>query len=621
MKTIKLTMAQALIKFLDNQYICVDGEENKFVKGVMGIYGHGNCTGIGQALEEFDGDLKFQQVMNEQGAVQAAVSYAKMKNRQQIYACTTSIGPGALNMVTAAGVATANRLPVLLLPGDIFATRQPDPVLQQVEKFNNYTETANDSFKAVCTYWDRISRPEQLMTAALQAMRTLIDPVNTGAVCLALPQDVQAEAYDYPVEFFEKRIHYMNRMVPVPEVIKRFVEIMKDAKKPMIIVGGGVLYSGAEAEVLEMAKKFNIPLTETHAGKGAYNWSEPYLLGAVGVHGTAPVNRLAKEADVVIGIGTRFTDFTTASKWQFQNENCQFVSVNVNNFDNYKMNALPICADAKAAVKEMIRALEEIDYTSSFTPKFFSDAKAEWETEQNRLYDVKCEAHIAQSAALGIINDHLADDAIIVAAAGTLPGCLQRLWRTKNPGTYNMEYAFSCMGYEIAGALGAKMACPDREVYTIMGDASYMMLNSELFTSVRQDKKITVLLMNNYGCQCIAGLQIDAGQIGDGNEFRKFNPKTGICDGELINVDYVKHAESMGCKGYRVSTNEELAAAIEDAKKQDGSCLIEIMTLKGTETGGYESYWRIGVAETAESNSVVIAHKHQEDHIAVTKKF
>lgn len=385
MKTIRLTMAQALIKFLDKQYICVDGVETKFVKGVMGIYGHGNCTGLGEALENFDGDLKFQQVMNEQGAVQAAVSYAKMMKRKQIYACTTSIGPGALNMVTAAGVATSNRLPVLLLPGDIFATRQPDPVLQQIEKFNDYTQTSNDAFKAVCTYWDRISRPEQLMTVALQAMRTLTDPVNTGAVCLALPQDVQAEAYDYPEEFFERRVHYVNRMAPIPEVIERFAEVMKDAKKPMIIVGGGVIYSEAEAEVLEMAKKFNIPITETHAGKGAYSWSEPYNIGAEGIHGAGPVNRLAKEADAIIGIGTRFTDFTTASKWQFQNEHCKFVSVNVNNWDNYKMNALPICADAKIAVKAMIKALESINYKSALTPEFFAECKAEWEAEQEKI--------------------------------------------------------------------------------------------------------------------------------------------------------------------------------------------------------------------------------------------
>ncbi len=355
--------------------------------------------------------------------------------------------------------------------------------------------------------------------------------------------------------------------------------------------------------------------------RALYSWSEPYLLGAEGVHGTAPVNRLAKETDVVIGIGTRFTDFTTASKWQFKNENCKFISVNVNNFDNYKMNALPICADAKAAVCEMTKALEKIGYKSEFDAKFFADAKEEWEKEQDRLYSMKCEGRIAQTAALGIINEVLDNDAIIVAAAGTLPGCMQRLWRTKNPGTYNMEYAFSCMGYEIAGALGSKFAFPDSEVYTVMGDASYMMLNSELFTSLREGKKITALIMNNYGCQCIAGLQIEAGQRGEGNEFRKYNPQTGICDGELINVDYVRHAESMGCKGYRVKTNNELKAALEDAKKQDASCVIEIMTLKGTESPGYESYWRIGVAEVTEINGILEAQADQNNHIQAAKKF
>ncbi len=503
MKTVRMTMAQALLEFLDNQYIQVDGEEIKYVKGIFGIFGHGNCTGLGQAFDQTPEGLPFHQVMNEQGGVHAAIAYTKQKNRKEIYACTTSVGPGALNMVTAAGVATANRLPVLLLPGDTFACRQPDPVLQQIEQFNDYTITSSDAFKPVCRYWDRITRPEQLMTAALHAMRVLTDPVDTGAVCLSLPQDVQAESYDYPVDFLEKRVHRVTRVAPAASIIDEFTELMKDRKKPLIIVGGGVKYSGAEAAVKEMAEKFNIPITETHAGKGAFSWDEQYNFGPVGASGTLISNRVANDADVIIGIGTRLTDFTTSSKGQFKNDDCKFVSVNVSSFDTYKLNSFPVKADAKCAVELMTEALSAIGYKSAYDEDLAEKSKAEWNAEIDKLHGVKMEGVIAQTTALGVINRCIDNDAVVVAAAGTLPGDLQRIWKTKDPMTYNMEYAFSCMGYEIAGALGAKFACPDKEVYTLVGDASYLMLNSEIFTSIREKKKINVIVINNYGCQCI----------------------------------------------------------------------------------------------------------------------
>ena len=621
MKTERITMAQALLKFLDNQYLEFDGVEYKFIKGIFGIFGHGNCTGLGQALDQAPDSLPFYQVMNEQGGVHAATSYTKMKNRKEIFACTSSIGPGALNMVTPAGVATANRLPVLLLPGDTFASRQPDPVLQQIEVFEDYTVTSNDAFKAVSRYWDRISRPEQLMTAALQAMRVLTDPIDTGAVTLALPQDVQAESYDYPAEFFRKRVHHVDRRAPSERAVSEVIDLMKDRTKPVIICGGGVKYSEAGEAVAAFAEEFNIPVTETHAGKGVISWDKPCVFGPVGASGTLIANRLAKEADCVIGIGTRFTDFTTSSKWQFQNSDARFISINVNNFDSYKLEALPVLADAKLAVEALVPALKSAGYKSGYAGDFFRKNRDEWDAEIRRLTEVRIDGAIAQTTAIGILNEKIADDGVIVAAAGTLPGCMQRMWKTRNSGTYNMEYAFSCMGYEVAGALGAKFACPDSEVYTIIGDASYMMLNSELFTAVRNRKKITLVLINNDGCQCIDSLQQLAGQEGYGNEFRMYNENTGRLDGELFNVDYSKHAESMGCKSYRVSTVEEFEKALDEAAGEEGPCMIEVMSRKGTNTHGYDSFWRIGVADVAEKQSVLDANRRYEENINITRKY
>ncbi|MGI5849679.1 MAG: 3D-(3,5/4)-trihydroxycyclohexane-1,2-dione acylhydrolase (decyclizing) [Christensenellales bacterium] len=621
MKTVRLTMAQALLKFLDNQYIEIDGVENKFVKGIFGIFGHGNCTGLGQALDQYPESLPYHPVHNEQGGVHAAISYTKMKNRREIFACTTSIGPGALNMVTAAGVATTNRLPVLLLPGDIFASRQPDPVLQQVEQFHDYTITANDAFKAVSRYWDRVSRPEQLMSAALHAMRVLTDPVNTGAVTLALPQDVQAESYDYPVEFLEKRVHHIERRVLSDSNLKRFVDLIKDKKRPLLICGGGVKYSGAEQALVKLASDFNIPITETHAGKGAIVWDNQYNMGPVGCSGTLIANRYAKDADLIIGVGTRFTDFTTSSKWAFQNENAKFASINVNNFDSYKLESLSVLADAKLALESITDALHAIGYKTAYTGSEFATAKKEWNEEIDKLSSARLSDVIPQTAALGVINKTIDKDAVIVAAAGTLPGCLQRMWKTMSPNTYNMEYGFSCMGYEVAGALGAKMADPSKEVYTIIGDGSYMMLNSELFTSTREKQKITLLLMNNYGHQCIDSLQKSAGQDGYGNEFRYIDEKTQKFSGEYVNVDYVKHAESMGCKGYRVRTVEELEAAIIDAKKQKVSVMIEVMSRKNTNTNGYDSWWRIGVADVSEKEAVQKSFCAMQEKVDQTRKY
>jgi 3D-(3,5/4)-trihydroxycyclohexane-1,2-dione acylhydrolase (decyclizing) len=619
MKTIRLTMAQALLKFLNNQYIEIDGQEHKFVKGVMGIFGHGNVTGIGQALEQEKNGLPFIQGKNEQGMVHAAIAYAKQKNRLEIFACTTSIGPGALNMVTAAGTATVNRIPVLLLPGDVFACRQPDPVLQQLENPSDYTVTVNDAFKPVSKYWDRIVRPEQLMIAALHAMRVLTDPADTGAVTLCLPQDVQCEAYDYPVEFFEKRVHHIERRKLSDAARDRAVELIRRKKRPLLVCGGGVHYSLATKELIKFAEAFHIPVAETQAGKSALPWDHPLNVGGIGVTGSLAANLLAKEADLVIGVGTRFGDFTTSSKFAFQNPNVEFLNINVSSYDALKMNALTLVADAKEALVSLTRGLKEIGYKSGYEHAEISSLKAEWDKEVDRLYAIEREEGLAQTRVLGVLNECLDEKDIIVCAAGSLPGDLHRLWRSRTPKTYHMEYGFSCMGYEVSGALGVKLAEPDREVYALVGDGSYLMLHSELVTSLQEGYKITVLLFDNHGFQCIHNLQRAHGSEGFGNEFRYRSAETNRLTGEFMEIDFAAHARSLGAKGYTVRNMEELKEALERAKRETVSTLIDIKVLPGTNTEGYESWWRVGIAEVSASEKVQKAYEEMQRHLAAVK--
>ncbi|MCZ8511073.1 3D-(3,5/4)-trihydroxycyclohexane-1,2-dione acylhydrolase (decyclizing) [Paenibacillus filicis] len=621
MSTIRLTMAQALLKFLDAQYVSVDGEETKFVKGVMGIFGHGNVTGLGEALERSAGDLAYIQGKNEQGMVHAAAAYAKQRNRRQIFACTTSIGPGALNMVTAAATATVNRIPVLLLPGDNFATRQPDPVLQQLEVAGDYTVSANDPFKPVSKYWDRIVRPEQLMTAAVQAMRVLTDPAETGAVTLALPQDVQAEAYDYPAAFFEKKVHYMDRRPPAREAVRRAAELAAGRRKPLIVAGGGVHYSGATEELRTFAEAFGIPVAETQAGKSAVPWDHPLNMGAIGVTGALAANRLAKEADLIIGVGTRYSDFTTASKSAFANSEVVFININVSGFDSVKLNGTALTADAKEALTALQEALTALDYRSGYAEGEFAGLKRKWDAEVDRLYDVQHEAGLAQTRALGVINRTIDPSSVVVCAAGSLPGDLHRLWRSAEPKTYHMEYGFSCMGYEVSGAFGAALADPFREVYALVGDGSYLMLHSELVTSLQEGRKITVLLFDNHGFQCIHNLQRGHGSDGFGNEFRYREASTGRLSGGYLPIDFAAHARALGAKAYKAETAEELEKALQLAKQESVTTLIEISVVPGTNTDGYESWWNVGVPEVSVSGKVLAAHQEMKARIQAARPY
>ena len=610
----RLTMSQALVKFLDNQYIEVDGIESKFVSGMFGIFGHGCVVGVGQALEQGGHNLKFYQGKNEQNMALAAVAYAKQMDRKAIIPCVSSIGPGATNMVTACGCATANRIPLLVLPGDTFACRQPDPVLQQAEFFDGYGRTVNDAFKGVCHYFDRIERPEQLMTACIHAMRVLTDPADTGAVCLAMPQDVEGEAYDYPEHFLQKRVWHMDRRPISASQLERATALIKAAKKPIIVCGGGVRYSGAEKELLALAEKYNIPVSETQAGKGLISWNHPLNLGGIGVTGGKAANVIAKDADLVIGVGTRFSDFTTASKWLFK-EDRKVLGINICPFDAYKMDAEAIVADAREAVSALIDSLE--GYKTEYTNEIAA-AKADWDAIVDEYYSTELEGGLNQTLALGIINEFMGENDIALGSSGSLPGDMQRLFRPKNRGTYHMEYGYSNMGYEVNGALGAKLANPDAEVYTFTGDGSFLMGHSELYTSLQEGMKINVCVFDNLGWGCIENLQNNQGTDTFGTVFRARNPETGMLDGADMTVDFAKIAEGYGAKGYSIHNSAELRAALEDAKKQTKSVVFDIKVLPKTMTPGFESWWRVGVAEVSKSETVAAAYEDMQENIAKT---
>ncbi len=641
MSTTRMTTAQALVKFLDNQYVSFDGVESKFVEGMFTVFGHGCVVGIGQALDENPGKLRVYQGKNEQGMAHVATSFAKQHNRRKIIACVSSIGPGAANMVTAAGLASVNNVPLLLFPGDAFATRQPDPVLQQVEQPTNLTVTTNDAFKAVCKYWDRVSRPEQLMTALINAMRVLTDPASTGAVCVAMPQDVQGEAWDFPDYFFQKRVHRITRPVAVDEEIEDAVKIIKSAKKPLLVVGGGARYSEAGKVIADFCRKHNIPLGETQGGKSAVRGSLDYNLGGIGATGNLAANRIAAKADVVIGIGTRFSDFTTASKSIFANPKVKFVTINASAFHAEKMDATRMVGDAKATLAKLSSALGS--YKSGYGNEIAAAKKA-WDKEMARLANITYgpgyepevdvadprtvkEFHkltgteIAETTAIAAIRRIIPGDAIIVGASGSLPGDLQRMWETDVLDTYNMEYGYSCMGYEIAGTLGSKLACPDREVYAMVGDGSYLMLHSEMVTAVQEGVKINVLLFDNSGFGCINNLQMEQGIGSLATEFRKRNPKTGKLDGALMCIDYAKCAEGYGLKTYSVRTMAELEAALKDSLTQKGSVLIDIKVLPKSMTHGYDSWWHVGCAEVTKSKRGRDKYKERMGMLEKARKY
>jgi 3D-(3,5/4)-trihydroxycyclohexane-1,2-dione acylhydrolase (decyclizing) len=621
MKSVRLTMAQALLRFLDNQYLLSDGVEHKFVQGVFGIFGHGNVVGLGEALVEEKLKLAYYQGHNEQGMAHTAIGFAKQANRKRICAVSSSIGPGALNMVTAAGTATVNRLPVLFLPGDTFACRQPDPVLQQVEQFYDLNITANDAFKAVSRYWDRISRPEQLMSACLNALRVLTDPADTGAATLALPQDVQGEAHDYPAEFLEKRVHYLERRPPTEGELERAVKIIRASRKPLAICGGGVRYSEAGKALARFCEAFRIPFGETQAGKGVVAWDHPYNLGGIGVTGTLAANRIAREADLVIALGTRLGDFTTSSKWLFQNPKARLLSVNVAAFDSRKMDAQPVVADARETLAGLTKALRKSGYRSGYGVEV-RKAREEWAAEVDRLYSSEDPEGLSQTRALGELNSRLLPrDAIVVGASGSLPGDLQRVWRPRGAGGYHMEYGFSCMGYEIAAALGAKMAEPEREVFALVGDGSYVMLHSELLTSLMEGLKINVIVFDNHGFQCIDNLQVSQGISKYGNEWRRRNTKTGKLTGEILPVDFAKNGESYGARGLRAQSVEELRRAVKKALKEERSTVIDVKVTPKSMTGGYASWWRVGTAEVSKNRAVAEAARKLKAEIAKARRY
>lgn len=634
-----MTMGQALVKFLDNQYVSFDGKETKFVDGIFTVFGHGIVCGLGQALDENPGALRVYQGKNEQGMAHVAASFAKQHNRRKIIACSSSIGPGAANMITAAATATVNNIPLLLFPADTFACRQPDPVLQQFEQPYSLSVTTNDAYKPVCRYWDRIIRPEQLMSAMLNAMRVLTDTANTGAVCISLCQDVEGESYDYPEEFFKKRVHKITRIAPAEDEIAEIAEILKSAKKPLVIAGGGVRYSECGDTLQKFCEKHNIPFAETQNGKSAVLSSHKLNLGGVGVTGNLSANLIAKDADVIIGVGTRFSDFTTASKSLFKDD-AKFVTINTDRFDAYKLGATKAVCDAKSGIE----ALDEVigDYKTCYTNEI-ADAKQAWAEEMDKLssytysdnfepiikaryektipeFVEKTGGKITQTAALALIRKIIDDDAIAVAAAGSLPGCMQRMWTTDSLYSYNMEYGYSCMGYEIAGALGSKLAEPEKEVYAFCGDGSYLMLHSELVTAIQENKKINVLLFDNSGFGCINNLQMSNGIGNLATEFRK-RDENGNLLGELFTIDFAKCASGYGVKTYTATTLEELEAALEDSKKQTVSTLIDIKVLPKSMTDGYGAWWHVGIASTSSKEGVNNAFKNKEENLRKARKF
>lgn len=635
MKTIRLTMAQALVRFLENQYISYDGIEHPFVEGVIMLPGHGNVVGLGQALAQEAHRMQVWQGKNEQGMAHTAVAFAKQCKRKKIIAVTSSVGPGAANMITAAATATANNIPVLILPGDVYACRQPDPVLQQVEQTHDLSLSTNDAFRPVCRYWDRVSRPEQLMSAMLNAMRALTDPANTGAVCVAMPQDVEGEAYDYPESFFAKRVHRLARREPEAEVIAEAAEIVKNAKRPMLICGGGVRYSEAHEEFKQFAETTGIPFAETQAGKSAIVWDHPLNLGGVGVTGCSAANEIAREADVVIGVGTRYTDFTTASKWLFR-EDAKFININVSEFQALKLDALPVVADAKRALPALLTAVG--GYKAPYTNEV-SEAQGRWQKELDRLdaiafgegyvpeiNDANAEsafrfardlnARLTQTEVLGCINHCIDPEDVVIGAAGSLPGDMQRMWRPRAVDTYNMEYGYSCMGYEISGALGVKYAIGDKDVYAMCGDGSFIMLHAELLTAVQEHKKINICLFNNASYGCINNLQVGHGNDTLCTELR-WRGEDGKFSGAFMPVDFAKIAEGYGCKAYTVHSLSELKDAIADAKKVEGvPVLFDIRVLPKSMTDGYGAWWRVGDTAVSENQRNLDAY---QDHLAHEK--
>jgi 3D-(3,5/4)-trihydroxycyclohexane-1,2-dione acylhydrolase (decyclizing) len=618
----RLTTAQAAIAFLEAQYTERDGRERPFFGGCFGIFGHGNLAGIGQALQQSRG-LRYYQSRNEQAQVHIAIGFAKMANRLQALACTSSIGPGATNMVTGAATATINRLPVLLLPGDIFGTRNVAPVLQQLESEHSQDISVNDCFKPVSRYWDRINRPEQLITALPEALRVLTSPAETGAVTLALPQDVQTEAFDFPAALFEKRTWHVPRNRPDVAAVRTAVDWIRASRRPLIIAGGGVIYSEATSVLSDFVERTGIPVAETMAGKGSLRFDHPLQLGAIGATGTLAANHIAQQTDLVIGIGTRYSDFTTASKTAFQSPDVRFININVANFDAAKHSALPLVGDARVTLEELSAAL--LDYRAA--NNYSAEARAlhdQWEQEVDRIYAERLDPLPSQGELIGAVNEHGDPDAVMVCAAGSLPGDLHKLWRARHPKQYQLEYGYSCMGFEIAGGLGVKMADPKREVYVLVGDGSYLMMASEIATSIQEGYKLTIVLMDNAGFKSIGALSRSLGQSGFGTRY--VFPHNGALPGdeapaEELPVDLAANARSLGACVIECRTRDDVVNALTAAKDTDRTTVIYVRNDRLHGVPGYESWWDVPVAEVSESATVAEARREWEANRARERYF
>ncbi len=616
MKTVRLTAAQALVHFLAAQYVERDGVERRFFGGCFGIFGHGNVAGIGEALYESPELLTYYQARNEQAMVHAAAGYARMKNRLGTLVCTTSIGPGATNMVTGAALATVNRLPVLLLPGDVFASRRPDPVLQQLEVPSAGDVSVNDCFRPVSRYFDRIWRPEQVIPAALQAMRVLVNQAETGTVTLAFPQDVQAEAYEFPEELLRKRVWHIPRALPDDAALGAAAARIRAAQRPLIVAGGGVIYSEATDALRRLCEQTGIPVGETQAGKGSLRYDHPSALGAIGVTGTFAANRIAADADLVVGVGTRWTDFTTASKTAFRNPDVAFVNVNVADFDAAKHAGLALVGDARTTLERLTELLEGWSVDDGYRAGA-ARLNAQWDDEVARLYTLAHGPLPAQSEVLGAVNSFAESTDVVVCAAGSMPGDLHKLWRTRDPKGYHVEYGYSCMGYEIAGGLGVKLATPERDVYVLVGDGSYLMLSSEIVTSIQEGLKLTIVLVDNHGFNSIGSLSRALGTEGFGTLYRyRRNGSLGL-DGEgdpapPLPVDLAANAESLGAHVIRATTIDELRAGLAAAKAETRTVVIAVEVDRYESVPSYESWWNVPVAEVSEAASVRAAREQYE---------
>jgi len=604
--TIRLTVAQATVRFLAGQYSERDGEERRLIPGCFGIFGHGNVAGVGQALLEAkltgSADMPYYLARNEQGMVHAAAGFARMNNRLQTLACTASIGPGSTNMVTGAAGATINRIPVLLLPSDIFATRATAPVLQELEDPRSYDVSVNDAFRPISRFFDRINRPEQLPSALLAAMRVLTDPAETGAVIIALPQDVQAEAFDWPDELFARRVWHVARPEPEPVAIARAADVIRAATRPLIVAGGGVLYAEASDALRRFAETTGIPVSDTQAGKGAVPWDDPLAVGGVGSTGTPVANALARDADVVIGVGTRYSDFTTASRTAFQRPDVRFVNINVALFDAAKQSATAVVADARRGLEALSEPTAGYRVSTAYTREFTEHTEA-WTKIVDAAYHLGHQPLPAQTEVIGMVNEVAGPRDVVVQAAGSLPGDLQMLWRARDPKGYHVEYGYSCMGYEIAAALGIKMADPSREVITMVGDGSYLMMAQEIVTAVSEGIKLTIVLIQNHGFSSIGSLSESLGSQRFGTRYRYRNPDTGMLDGDKLPVDLAANAQSLGADVLRTSTIEEFRSALAQAKRAERTTVVYVETDPLAPVPSSESWWDVPVSEVAAIDS------------------